>query len=68
MIVSIASKATAEGPDARDAGSSAMSAGEAIEFLRLFRKQVKHNDDFYSESEPRALLSAFSLDFAASRS
>ena len=42
--------------------SSAMSVGETIEFLRVFRRQAKHNDDFYSESEPRALLSAFSLD------
>ena len=60
MIVSIASKA-------RDAGSSAISLGETIEFYRVFRKQAKH-DDFYSESEPRALISSFSLDFAASRS
>ena len=60
MIVSIASKA-------RDAFSSAMSLGETIEFYRVFRKQAKH-DDFYSESEHSALLSSFSLDFAASRS
>ena len=44
-----------------------MSLGETIEFYRVFRKQAKH-DDFYWESEPRALLSSFSLDFAASRS
>ena len=60
MIVSIASKA-------RDAGSSAMSLGETIEFYHVFRKQAKH-DNFHSESGPRALLSSFSLDFAASRS
>ena len=59
MIVSITSKA-------RDAGSSAMSLGETIAFLRMFRKQAKH--DFYLESKPYALLSAFSLDFAVSRS
>ena len=59
-IVSTASKA-------RDAGSSAMSLGETIEFYRVFRKQAKH-DDFYSESEPRTLPSSFSLHFAASRS
>ena len=45
------------------------SLGGSIEFLRVFRKQAKHNDDFYSGSEPRALLCllcGFSLDFAAS--
>ena len=36
-----------------------MSLGETIEFLRVFRKQAKHSDDLYSESEPRALLSSF---------
>ena len=39
MIVLIASKA-------RDAGSSAMSLGEIIEYLCVFRKQAKHNDVF----------------------
>ena len=39
MIVSIASKA-------RDAGSSAMSLGETLEFYRVFRKQAKHDDFF----------------------
>ena len=56
MIVSIVST------KARDEGSSAMSLGQTIEFYRVFRKQAK-DDDFYSESEPRALLSSFSLDF-----
>ena len=45
-----------------------MSLGETIEFLPVFRKQAKNNDDFYWECEHRALLSNFSLDFAASRS
>ena len=40
MIVLIASKA-------RDAGSSAMSLGDTVEFLCVFRKQAKHNDVFF---------------------
>ena len=39
MIVSIASTT-------RDAWSSAMSLGQTIEFLRVSRKQAKHNDGF----------------------
>ena len=42
-----------------------MSLGETIEFLRVFRKQAKHSDDLYSESEPRALLSSFFLRFSS---
>ena len=30
----------------RDAGSSAMFLGQTLEFLRVFRKQAKHNDAF----------------------
>ena len=52
MIVLIASTTT-------DAGSSAMTLGQTTEFLRVSRKQAKHNDRFQSESEPRALLSTF---------
>ena len=62
MIVSIASF------EGKWRGIVAMSLGETIEFLPVFRKQAKNNDDFYSECEHRALLSNFSLDFAASRS
>ena len=39
LIVSIASTT-------KDAGSSAMSLGQTIEFLRVFYKQAKHNDGF----------------------
>ena len=37
---------------------SAMSLGEIIAFLNVFHKQAKH--EFFSESEPGTLLSAFS--------
>ena len=39
MIASIALKT-------RHAGASAMSLGETIEVLRVFRKQAKHNHEF----------------------
>ena len=39
LMVSIASTT-------RDAGSSAMFLGQTLEFLRLSRKQAKHNDAF----------------------
>ena len=61
MIVSIASI------KGKRRGFVSDVSGETIEFYRMFGKQAKH-DDFYSESEPRTLLSSFSLVFAASRS
>ena len=54
IIVSTASKT-------RDTGSSAISLGETIEFLRMFCNKPNITKDF-------ALLSAFPLDFAATRS
>ena len=47
MIVSIASKT-------RDAGSSAMSPGQTIELLRVFRKQANNIMMDFNRSEPRS--------------